>query len=369
MSENLIFLAGEKALSLIRSEGLSPERIKIVAGAAGGPKWLVLNHLDRVLFSSWFKDRTAPLFLIGSSIGAWRFSAVSQKQSLKAAEKFQSAYLNQCYGPVPTPEDVVAEMTKRMDEFLDDAGIREILNHPCLRLNIMAVRCKGLTSRDKKFPLSVGLLGAILLNLLHRPFMKFFFERALFYDPRDIPPFFDMSGFPVRKIPLTPYNIKAALLASGSIPMVMSGVRDIPGAPEGTYRDGGVTDYHLDIPFMKKEEDGIVLFPHYSRRVVPGWLDKKLFWRKPSASNMENVLLVAPSQEFINRLPGRRIPDRNDFRTFQGRDRERIAYWNTVIDMSKYLAEEFTDAAESGKIRERLKPICTKTYISGHRRV
>lgn len=328
-----------------------------MAGAAGGPKWLVLNHLDRVLFSSWFRDRKTPLFLIGSSIGAWRFSAVSQKQSLTALERFQSAYLNQHYGPAPTPEEVVSEMTKRMDEFLDDAGVREILSHPCLRLNIMAVRCKGLTNEDKPFPLVMGLLGAILMNLFHRPFLKFFFERALFYDPRDIPPFFDMSGFPIRKIPLASDNMKAALLASGSIPLVMSGVRDIPSAPEGTYRDGGVTDYHLDIPFMKKEEEGIVLFPHYSHRVIPGWLDKKLLWRKPSASNMENVLLLAPSPEFISRLPGRKIPDRNDFRVFQGRDKDRIAYWNTVIDMSRYLAEEFTDAAESGKIRELLRPI------------
>ncbi len=356
MSENLIFLAGKKALSLVRSEGLSPEMVKIVAGAAGGPKWLVLNHLDRVLFSSWFKDRKTPLFLIGSSIGAWRFSAVSQKDPLRTICKFQSAYLSQHYGPAPTPEDVVIEMTKRMDEFLDDSGIRQILAHPYLRLNIMSAACKGLVSEDKTLPLTLGLLGAILLNAVHRPFLKFFFERTLFYDPRDIPPFFDMSGFPIRKIPLTKYNMKAALLASGSIPLVMTGVRDIPGAPEGTYRDGGITDYHLDIPFMKKSE-GIVLFPHYSSRLIPGWLDKKLFWRKASASNMENVLLIAPSPEFINRLPGRKIPDRNDFLKFQGRDKDRIAYWNTVIDMSRYLAEEFTDAAASGKIRESVKPI------------
>lgn len=357
MSKNLIFLAGKKAFSFIKSKGFSPDSVKILAGAAGGPKWLVLNHIDRVLFSSWFGDRKTPLFLIGSSIGAWRFSALSQRETLKAVEKFESAYLNQHYGPDPEPEEVVSEMTKRMDEFLDDAGIGEILDHPYLRLNIMAVRCKGLTSEDKTLPLAVGLLGAFLLNTVHRPFLKFFFERALFYDSRDIPPFFDMSGFPIRKIPLSQQNMKAALLASGSIPLVMSGVRDIPGDPEGMYRDGGITDYHLDIPFMKKEEEGIVLFPHYSSRVIPGWLDKKLFWRKASASNMDNVLLIAPSRAFIARLPGGKIPDRNDFKRFQGRDKERIAYWNRVIDMSKYLAEEFTDAAESGKIRELLRAI------------
>lgn len=36
-------------------------------------------------------------------------------------------------------------------------------------------------------------------------------------------------------------------MASGSIAVVMEGVRNIGGVPEGIYRDGGVTDYHFDI--------------------------------------------------------------------------------------------------------------------------
>ena len=46
---------------------------------------------------------------------------------------------------------------------------------------------------------------------------------------------------------LTPDNLRAALLASGSIPLLMEGVR-IPGAP-GVYRDGGSADYHLDLDY------------------------------------------------------------------------------------------------------------------------
>lgn len=37
--------------------------------------------------------------------------------------------------------------------------------------------------------------------------------------------------------------------------MVM-GVRDPPGAGPGTYRDGGLLDYHLDLPY---EDRGVVL--------------------------------------------------------------------------------------------------------------
>ncbi|QTA91456.1 patatin-like phospholipase family protein [Desulfonema magnum] len=357
MSKNLIFRAGKKALPRIKSEGLCPENVKIVAGAAGGPKWLILSHLDRIIFSSWFKMRTGPLFIIGSSAGAWRFGAVSQKDPITAIERLQTAYISQAYTSKPTPEAVTLEGNRILNTFLDDTGIREILDHPYIRLNLLAVRCRGPVASEKRIPLTFGLAIAALCNMMHRSFLKFFFERVLFYDPRQIPPFFDMDEFPIQQIPLDRHNMRHALLASGSIPLVMSGVRDIPGTSGGIYRDGGVTDYHLDIPFLKKEDDGIVLFPHYTNRIIPGWFDKKLIWRKPNPSNMDNVLLVSPSREFISTLPRHSIPDRTDFRLFQGRDRERIAYWNAAVKKSESLGEAFLETVHSGKIRELVKPM------------
>ena len=38
MSHNLVFLAGSEALAVVREQGLRPEMVKVVAGAAGGPK-------------------------------------------------------------------------------------------------------------------------------------------------------------------------------------------------------------------------------------------------------------------------------------------------------------------------------------------
>jgi len=213
---------------------------------------------------------------------------------------------------------------------------------------MMSVRCRGLTASDRIGALLPGLLLAALSNIISRKSLSLFFERTLLYDQREIPPFFNMNGFPIRKVPLTDKNFRKALLASGSIPVAMSRVTDIPGARKGTYRDGGVIDYHMDIPFMK-DSDGIVLFPHYTNRVIPGWFDKKLLWRKPDPSNMENVLLLHPSAEFIKRLPYGKIPDRNDFRLFNGRDNERMDYWNRAIKESERLGEEFLDAVQDRK--------------------
>lgn len=355
MAKNLTFLAGKKALSIIKGEGLRPDRIKIIVGAAGGPKWLVLNHLDRVLFSQWLKPRNHPLFLVGSSIGSWRFTAASTSDPISTIEKFQSAYIQQSFKTKPTPKQVSHASAAVLDTYLGAKEVFDVLHHPYIRLNILAVRSKWPVASDRKGLLSAGLTSSLIVNFLSRKLLRFFFERTLFFDSRHVPPFTDMNSFHFQKIPLTEHVLKPALLASGSIPLVMSGVTDIPGAVPGIYRDGGLLDYHPDISFSA--DDDIILFPHYMHRIIPGWMDKGLCWRKPSRINMENVVLVAPSKLFIENLPYKKIPDRNDFYMFRGKQEERISYWNTVVEQSKKLGDEFLDTVQTDKIRELIKPM------------
>ncbi|MBA7565718.1 hypothetical protein ES708_07403 [subsurface metagenome] len=341
---------------MIRDGGLSPDQVKVVTGAAGGPKCLILGHLDGALFSTWLAGRKDPLFLLGSSAAAWRFATVAQEKPLEAIDRFQTTYVHQHYSSKPSAEEITGESIAFLNTFLGDKGEKEILSHPYLRLNIMSTRCRGLTASDRRGALMTGIIVAALLNIVSRRSLGLFFERTLLYDRRDIPPFFDMDGFPIRKVPLTEENLRPALLASGSIPVVMSRVTDIPGARKGSYRDGGIIDYHMDVPFTK-DGGGIVLFSHYTDRIIPGWFDKTLPWRKPDPSHVENLLLLHPTEAFMRRLPYGRIPDRNDFRLFSGRDKERMDYWNRAIQESRRLGEEFLDAVESGRIRELVRPL------------
>lgn len=353
------FWAGKKAFTKIMDSGLDPGDVSVIAGAAGGPKWLVLNAVDRALFCNWIKAREKPLFLIGSSIGSWRFAAASCKDPGAAIDRFESAYIRQSYRHDPPREDIDRELEEVLDSLVGPDGAEQILAHPFYRLNIMTVRCRGLTGTDDKNRLVAGLAMAATANAVSRRTLGLFFERTLFYDPRDIPPFFDIPGFPINRVALDGKNIKPALLASGSIPMLMSGIRDIAGAPQGLYRDGGMVDYHMNIPFMNnsKDENGIVLFPHYAEKLVPGWLDKQIPWRRANFSFMENVLMVAPSREFVKSLPLEKIPDRKDFYRFAHSDTERISYWRRVVERSSELAEDFMEAVESGRIGQWLQPI------------
>ena len=47
-----------------------------------------------------------------------------------------------------------------------------------------------------------------------------------------------MNDLPTERVELSEANLADAILASGSIPMVMEGVEGIARAPEVIYRDG-----------------------------------------------------------------------------------------------------------------------------------
>lgn len=355
MSGNLLFLAGEKALARVREGGLKSDSVGILAGAAGGPKWLVLSALDRFLAPWLSRKRKAPLRLIGSSIGAWRFAAYSMKDPVRALALFEDEYIHQHYDRRPTPAEVTDESYRIFDAFTGKKGPSEILSNPHMRLNVLSVRCRWPLSSDRTGLLALGLSAVALLNLFRRRWIGAFFERSLFHDPRDFTALFSADGFPFQMIPINEGNLRAALMASGSIPLVMSRVADIVGAPPGAYRDGGLIDYHLDLPF--NADDGIVLFPHYLDRIVPGWFDKQIPWRSYTRANFENVLLVCPSREFVSRLPHGKIPDRDDFFRFYKRDVERIAYWREAARAGEALRDEFHEAVDSGSIRRLVQPL------------
>jgi hypothetical protein len=260
------------------------------------------------------------------------------------------------HAATPRAEALSRASLRILDRLLKGRGSSEVLDHPYLRLSILAARCKWPVASDHKVLLGIGLMDAALYNAVHRGALSFFFERTLFFDPREIPPFFHMRGLPMHRVALSEGNLKLALLATASMPLLMTGVKNIPGAPPGVYRDGGVLDHHLDVSFLCGGE-GIVLCPHYTDRLVPGWFDKRLPWRQPAPSNLENVLLVVPRRSFLERLPFGRLPQNRDFLLFRGKDEDRIACWRKVMEESRILGEEFLATVESARIREQVRPI------------
>ena len=352
-SFSLTFKAGAGALESVRQHGFDVSSVGTFAGASGGAKWLVLSQLDRAILSTIVPKLSGPIHLIGSSIGSWRFACYAQADPLAAIERFETAYLEQTYSHKPDVHEITAKSREILGYVLGDNGVSEILENPLFRTHVMAVRSRHVMASENKFVLAGALLSAALLNAVSRSTLGWSFERALFYDPRDVPPFFDVGGFPLQRVALSAENLADAIVATGSIPLVLSGVPDIAGARPGIYRDGGVIDYHLDLPHSADER--ITLFPHFYGRIVPGWFDKKLTWRRPQAGNVDRTILISPSDEFVAALPYGKIPDRTDFSNYAPAERVRV--WKHCVSACEALADEFLEVIENDQLAARLEPL------------
>ncbi len=87
--------------------------------------------------------------------------------------------------------------------------------------------------------------------------------------------------------------------------------------------------------------NGIVLYPHFQKSVVPGWLDKRLKWRHRATQHLDSMLLLAPNPQWVSTLPNGKLPDRTDF-THYGNDLAgRVKAWTTATQASTQLVDEF----------------------------
>jgi hypothetical protein len=343
-TRSLDILAGPEALSELRDGGLDAARVRVLIGASGGPKWLALHGLDRVLFPWLLAGAKAPVHAVASSIGSWRFASLCTREPLEAIERFAEAYIEQRYAPSPTPREVSREGERIMDALLGEGGSRPLVEHAVVRLHIVTARFRHLGAHEGPGQL-LGLAAAALANALHRRALGACVERVVFDAQGDPGPFAPWRLLPTQHVPLTEHNVRQALAASAAIPRVMAGVPSPAGAPPGMYRDGGVADYHFDAGV--EPPDGIALYPHFYPHLIPGWFDKPLGWRR--ARGLRRVVLLAPSAEHVAALPHWRIPDRNDF--VRMGDAERISAWRRVLALGARLGEAFGELVASGRIR------------------
>lgn len=338
--------AGPRALEHIRRHGLLAHHVGAIPAAAGGPKGLVLLALDRFLFGDWLAQAPQPIDLIGASIGAWRMATACLSDPVAAFEQLEHEYVHQHYElppgrKRPSPEQVSAAFAQNLRRFYG-GRIDEVLQHPRWRLHIVTSRGRHLLAREGHFRTPLGYLGAYATNAMSRAALGAWLERVVF-SREGTPLPFDTRDLRTRQVALKPDNFMDALQASCSIPFVLRSVPSISGAPPGTYWDGGITDYHLHLHYRPAASSPVVLYPHFQRAVVPGWLDKVWKQRHRSTSALDDMLVLAPDPQWVGSLPHGKLPDRSDF-TRHGADwRSRAREWGQAVQASQQLAEEFAD--------------------------
>ena len=72
---------------------------------------------------------------------------------------------------------------------------------------------------------------------------------------------------------------------------------------------------------------------------------------------MQDVLLLAPSREYLARLPHGKLPDRKDFSRYLGDDSGRERYWRTAMSESQRLGDEFLELVDSGRLHEHMQAL------------
>ena len=341
---SLSIFAGPTALARLKADGLCADQFKVLLGASGGPKWFVLYGLDCYLFGDFFAQQKQELITLGSSAGAWRMCCLATSEPVAAIGRLATRYSEEEYSSTPTTAEITEKARNMLAEMLGDSGAAEIVGNKVIKTHIITDRSKGFGASKKKSLQAAALLASALGNVVSRKSLSFFYERTIFTNMGQLSPWNACKDIDTSVVGLNEENIFDAMIASGSIPFVLDGVRNISGAKKGLYWDGGITDYHFDFNFHAG--GGLVLYPHFSSTVTPGWFDKHIPWRKVNEHHFDNVVLVTPSKEFVASLPYGKIPDRSDFEKLDYNTR--LTYWREVLDKSHQLAEDFSKLVNAG---------------------
>ena len=365
--------AGPVSRKVIANDGLQPGAVRTVPAAAGGPKGLILGALDRYIFGDWLNGSTQPVDLVGASIGAWRMATACLNQSAFGFRRLEHDYIHQHYELAPGQKRVSAAMISELFgqnlKAFYSGRVQEILQHPRYRLHIVTSRGRHMLGTEHGLRTPLGYFGAFVTNMVRRKAMGAWLERVVFSTPAAegdpatcaaLP--FSTDDYRTRQVALSERNFNAALQASCSIPFVLKAVHNIPGAPPGAYWDGGITDYHLHLNYLpgctnaidsvadnagatgarsQFGESGLVLYPHFQKAVVPGWLDKRLKWRHHATPHLDRMVLLAPNPEWVKTLPHGKLPDRTDFTRYGNDLAGRVKAWNAACSASTQLVDEF----------------------------
>ncbi|EJW21987.1 hypothetical protein IMCC14465_03810 [alpha proteobacterium IMCC14465] len=351
-------LAGPRAFSHIKAHGLNAADVQSVVCASGAAKTLTTIGLDKVILGQWLKNIDHVVDLLGTSAGAFKLAAACRKDTLEWLDRFADIYCTQTYAERINEPDIRDTISWAPQELIEtliaDGGDKEILSHPNFRLHIGTVRSFNQLASENVKRQKQAIARAALLSLQSSHSLRGMAERVVFSDTRSTKALRPIDEYPTHNVALDKKNLGPALNASGAIPVMMHGVEIETEDGIHLYRDGGMLDYHPIPSQLWPSNEGIILYPHFYDYLKWRWFDKFYPWRKVSASKLDNVVIFAPSNDYVKSLPYRRIPSRSDFKRFIKDEPKRIDVWQTAVQRSEELGEAFLELVQSGRIADEM---------------
>lgn len=346
-------LVGNSAREHLAATHSSPDSFGLMLAASGGPRWLGLVGIDRVL-GRFLSQRTSTsrLPLLGASSGAWRMAALCADSQGETYEDLIHEYIEQKFESKATPQQVSRVCRGYLSRLFTQDRICHGLDHPRWQLNFTTALMQG------EFPDYYAVLRsisrAVTWNGLGRKHLGRVYRRALFSTlphPESSPLRGGWDDIPTVQVPLDERNFRQGLMATGSIPLVLEGESAVPCSPPGHHLDGGLLDYHFEVPNSQTP----VLYPHFSSQPVPGWLDRFPPYRKIGTKAKEWLCLVLPSDEMVSRFGLGEFPNRHHFKKLS--DHERQRFWRQTARESEKMEAELTMCLESGGLLEIAEPL------------
>ena len=345
--------AGPLARQWIEQQGLEAADVDYIPGAAGGPKGIGIQGLDQAIFGNFFAQAPKRRTVIGSSIGSWRFASILAWGAVEGTQRLAELYTDMHFEKGMSRLEVSQTCAHMLDQLIAGRE-QQMLQHPDYHLTVVSVKAKHLFQSDQNLALLASIAGIVGANTLARKHCKHFMQRVI-SQPADAPQFhLPADAFETQYHALNNDNLKAWLMASASIPGAMSAIRDIPHAPAGSYRDGGLIDYHMDLPYASS---GIVLYPHFCDHIIPGWFDKPWRTRHNDVQRQARTLLISPSQAYLDSLPLGRLPYRKDFVTKGMTPSQRQKIWRQSVAESQRLGDAFLELQASQNFAALMQPL------------
>ena len=270
--------------------------------------------------------------------------ATRRRDPVAALDRFEEAYIGQAYEKKPTPAKVTGESRRIFEVMIGRTASGKPSSHPHIRLHMGTVRSRG-RLQPIEAAARLGLGAAATANDGLARLLGLFFERVVFHSRAR--PRVRVRDLATQNAGLDADNLREATLASGSIPIVMAAIQDIPvrradsiataASPITISRTSSSAGAHLLSAFLRQDRAGLVRQAAAWRRRADRLLDRTLFHRTVTGVRRDAA--------------GRKVPDRDDSSRMKTAERQRR--WNEALSACHRLGEESKTARRRPTRRER----------------
>ena len=253
--QNIRVRAGRRAYRADPRRRFQPGPYRTYFGPGGRPRWLATSGFDLTLLKEAALGRRFPVWPWSApprGPGALRLGCSPARR--RATLPFAKPTSRRRTVAKTPPQRSSSPWSALSTAILRMTPFPFVLAHKQFRLAVLTSRDEDPVRLGTAVAPETGFITCFLVNALHPALMHRLAERVVFYYGAQTSRFLPAQRVPRPLHPLSETNFKSAVIASGAIPIVVGGVRDIFGAPDGIYRDGGFLDYHINQDYTTRND-------------------------------------------------------------------------------------------------------------------